>query len=65
MKNIKYKITCHIPGQHVTNVIECREMLIHEGAYTFWDGEYGTKNTLIASYPIMFTIIENVKDDEI
>jgi len=63
-KKIKYSVDCYIPGQHHSNIIECREMAIYGGAYTFWDCEYGETNRLIASYPIMFTIIENTETDE-
>jgi hypothetical protein len=64
----KYKVTCHILGSYTRVVIEkeieCRELTIRENCYTFWKGEYGKSNELIASYPIQYTIIENMKNDE-
>lgn len=57
-----YKIYCYIPGTSISTEITCREMLIQGGAYTFWRGEYGATNELIASYPVMYTIIQNTKE---
>lgn len=59
---ITYKFFCYIPGCSTQGEITCREMLIKGGAYTFWDGQYGETNRLIACYPVMFTIIESVEE---
>lgn len=63
-KKVKYKVSCYIPGRLIEDEIECREMTINDGAYTFWEGEYGSTNKIIASYPITFTIIERIKEYE-
>lgn len=55
---------CHIPGTHEETTIECRELSIRENCYTFWRGEYGESNELIASYPIQYTIIKNISENE-
>jgi hypothetical protein len=60
----KYKVICHIPGSYEENIIECRELSIRENCYTFWKGEYGESNELIASYPIQYTIIKKINRDE-
>lgn len=61
---VKYNVFCCIPGFSTEEIIECREMTIKEGAYTFWEGGYGEENKIIASYPIAFTVIVRVKEDE-
>ena len=63
-KKIKYNVYCCIPGISTEEIIECREMTIKEGAYTFWEGEYGETNKIIASFPIAFTIITRVDENE-
>ena len=60
----KYKVVCHIPGTLAEDIIECRELSIRENCYTFWKGEYGETNELIAAYPIQYTIIKNMKNDK-
>lgn len=60
----KYRVICHIPGTHEEAIIECRELSIRENCYTFWRGEYGETNELIASYPIQYTIIKNISENE-
>jgi hypothetical protein len=61
---IKYRVKCYIHGMSETKIIEAREMTVNEGAYMFWKGEYGQTNELVASYPVAFTIIKNLKDEE-
>lgn len=63
-KKVKYKVFCRLDGISFNEVIECREMTISDGAYTFWVGEYGQDNMIIASYPIMNTIIEREFENE-
>jgi hypothetical protein len=64
MKMVKYKITCQIPGLSSRDTISCREMTIKDGAYIFYDGECGETNSIIACYPVAFTIIERVRETE-
>lgn len=59
----KYKIRCHIGNSLTERVIECREMTIDSGSYCFWTGEYGATNTLLFAFPIMFTIVEGLLED--
>lgn len=61
---VKYIITCCFPNHYYTDTIECREMTIKEGAYTFWEGKYGEEYKIIASYPIRSTIVKRVKENE-
>lgn len=63
-KEITYAVFCYIPGCSTQCKISCREMLIRDGAYTFWRGEYGETNKLIACYPVMYTIIELVETED-
>jgi hypothetical protein len=53
-----YKVNCYIPGQSIRTTIEAKEMIVKDGAYQFWKGEYGKTKELIASYPVAFTIVE-------
>jgi hypothetical protein len=64
MKMVKYKITCQIPGLSARDTISCREMIIEDGAYVFYEGEYGKTNSIIACYPVTFTIVERVRETE-
>jgi hypothetical protein len=57
-----YKVKCRIDGDVTVEYIQCREMTIKDGAYCFWEGEYGDTNKLISAYPVMFTIVTNVED---
>jgi hypothetical protein len=60
-----YRVYCKIPGTSVEGTIEAREMTVKEGAYMFWKGEYGETNKLIASYPVVFTIVETIEEDHV
>ena len=51
----KYKIECRIGD---------REMTINDGAYCFWTGEYGTTNRLVYAFPVMYTIVEGIHENE-
>ena len=53
-----YKVKCYIPGRSIDTTIEAREMTVKDGAYQFWKGNYGSTNELIASYPVVFTVVE-------
>lgn len=59
-----YIVNCYIPGQSIRTTIEAREMTVQDGAYQFWKGNYGPTNELIASYPVVFTIVEGVLKSE-
>jgi hypothetical protein len=59
----RYKVTCRIENEAWIKTIECREMTIKDGAYCFWTGEYGNTNRLIWSFPVMFTIIEAIEEE--
>ena len=48
-----YKIECYIPGSSWNTTIEAREM----------KGDYGETNQLVASYPVMFTIVETINNE--
>lgn len=61
---VTYEFFCYIPGCSTRGKIKCREMLIQGGAYTFWRDEYGETNKLIACYPVMYTIIELVENED-
>jgi len=61
---VTYEFFCYIPGCSTRGKITCREMLIQGSAYTFWRGEYGETNKLIACYPVMYTIIELVENED-
>ena len=43
-------------------IIECRECSISENAYTFYGGEVGKTNYIIASVPIKSTIVEDITE---
>ena len=58
-----YKIECYIPGSSWNTTIEAREMTVNGGAYQFWKGDYGETNQLVASYPVMFTIVETINNE--
>ena len=56
-----FQVVFYLPnGGATTSLIECRECRISENAYTFWGGEYGEKNYIVASYPIKSTIIKDI-----
>lgn len=59
----KYKVRCRIDGEVTSKTIECREMTIERNSYCFWTGEYGVTNTLLFAFPIMFTIVEGLPED--
>lgn len=62
--NKKFQISFYFPGHGVDRqIIECRECVISENAYTFYGGEYGERNYIVASYPIKSTIIKDITDD--
>jgi hypothetical protein len=57
----KYQVHFYFQGHGLnTKTIECRECTISENAYTFWGGEYGKTNYIVASYPIITTIIKEI-----
>jgi hypothetical protein len=57
----KFKVKFYLPtGGSDNSIIECRECTISENAYTFWGGEYGKTNYIVASYPIKSTIITDI-----
>jgi hypothetical protein len=60
----KFSISFYFQGHSVDRgIIECRECLISENAYTFWGGEIGETNYIIASYPIKCTIIKDITNE--
>jgi hypothetical protein len=60
----KFKVSCYIPGHSWEETIEAREVTMDNGAYLFWRGEYGETNTLVISFPIMYTVVETVIEEE-
>jgi hypothetical protein len=61
----KFKVECYIPGHSWSEIIEAREVTLDEGAYCFWRGEYGETNTLVKSFPIMYSVIETMEEEEV
>jgi len=59
----QYRVHCRIDGHYTQKDIECRAMTIEDGAYCFWRGEIGITNTRAWSFPVMFTIVENLTKD--
>lgn len=60
----KYRVECKIDGNYTRKEIECREMTIIHSSYCFWEGEIGTTNRLVYAFPIMFTIVQGLPDDQ-
>ena len=60
----KYKVRCHIGNAYTERLIECREMTIKDGSYCFWTGEYGETNKLVYAFPVMYTIVEGIYENE-
>ena len=59
----KYKIRFFVEKSYEEKIIECRELSIKENCYTFWIGNFGESNRLVASYPINWTIVEEIYKD--
>lgn len=60
----KFSVSFYFQGHGVDRkIIECRECTISEAAYTFWGGEYGETNYIVASYPIKCTIIKDITNE--
>lgn len=60
---VKYTVECKIDGNYTRKQIECREMTINDGAYCFWTGEHGQTNKLIWAFPVMFTIVKRIEEE--
>jgi hypothetical protein len=60
----KFKIKCQIGSHYTEKLIDCRELTIKDGAYCFWTGEYGTTNKLVYAFPVMYTIVEGIHENE-
>ena len=60
----KFKVQSYMPGNYIEEVIVCGRLLIKDGSYTFWTDVYGKPNRLIASYPIHYTIVKEIYDNE-
>lgn len=56
----KFKVRMCIPGSFEEKVIECGKLEIRDNCYSFWTNVYGQSNRLIASYPIQYTIVEEI-----
>jgi hypothetical protein len=58
----KYNISLYIPGRSRSEekVIECGRLEIRENCYCFWTNVYGETSRLVASYPIQFTIVNEI-----
>lgn len=56
----KFKVRMCIPGSFEEKVIECGRLEIRDNCYCFWTAVYGQSNRLIASYPIQYTIVEEI-----
>jgi len=64
MKNKKtFSVSYYFNGHEGRVKIECRECVISENAYTFYGGEYGETNYIVASYPIKSTIIKDITNE--
>lgn len=60
----QYKIECRFGDRLITRTIECREMTIKDGSYCFWAGEYGETNRLLWAFPVMYTVVEGIYENE-
>ena len=59
----KYRVKFFAPYptmEHEEKVIECGRLEIRDNCYSFWTSVYGQSNRLIASYPIQYTIVEEI-----
>ena len=57
----KFKVRMCIPGTYEEEkVIVCGRLEIRDNCYSFWTSVYGQSNRLIASYPIQYTIVEEI-----
>lgn len=56
----KFRVRIYIPGTFEEKVIECGRLEIRDNCYSFWTAVYGQSNRLISSYPIQYTIIEEI-----
>ena len=52
-----------MPGNYITETIECGRLRIEETTYCFWSEVRGETNRLIRSYPIQYTILEEIYND--
>lgn len=59
----RYRVECKIDGNYTRKEIECREMTIEHNAYCFWGGEYGNTNKLLWAFPIMYTIVQGIHEE--
>ena len=60
----KFKARCWVGNTYTERIIDCREMTIKDGSYCFWTGEYGTTNKLVYAFPVMYTIVEGIHENE-
>ena len=60
----KFKVKMHIPGAYEEKIIECRRLEIRDNCYCFWTAVYGKENRLVASYPIHYTVVTEIYDEE-
>jgi len=63
METKKFKVQSYMPGNYIESVISCDGLSIKDNAYTFWDYQ-GKNNRLIAAYPIHYTIVKEIYDNE-
>ena len=60
----KFKVEMHIHvGSWQEKIIECGKLEIKENCYCFWTAVYGESNRLIASYPIQYTVITEIYEE--
>jgi len=59
-----YKVVYKHDGNYIEKEIKCREMTIEHSSYCFWTGDYGATNRLAWAFPIMYTIVEGLPDNE-
>ena len=56
----RFRVRMCVPGAFEEKVIECGRLEIRDNCYSFWTSVYGQSNRLIASYPIQYTIVEEI-----
>jgi len=61
----KYKVETYMPDRMYTEkTIECGRLEIRETCFCFWTNVYGKENRLVASYPIHYTVVTEIYDEE-
>jgi len=62
----KYKIFTRFEGVTLHDTIECNSIIIKDGAYLFLTKDWWDDSSyvnIIKSYPVMFTVVERLIED--